>query len=924
MLQGLLFISFIAAIGFVLVLIFMGRNKDEVVEVFEEVRSPVIMQVLVPRENDKTPLAAEQMFASIHGILRDAKKSLDLISFEIVSSGNNGIRFYVVSPKHIAKFVEGQIYAQYPNADISFIQDYALEPIPATYANGEKYQAYVTTGEIELDKDFIFPIKTFRSFEVDPLAAITGAMSDLSDGQSIWLQMLVRPISNYWQDASKDYITAIKEGRDPEKKSLWKQFLSDMGNAISNINLNASAEDAKKAKEVVKLAPGQDAELAQIEEKMLKPGFELAIRVVTKAGDEFSSEQLLRDVVASFKQFTTSHLNGFVHAKKDFSGEEVYNDYLRRYLPAEPLDIVNIEELASIFHLPNNSVETPNINWSRARKAEPPLDLPILGVVDDITVFGETDYREEKFLFGVKRADRRRHMYLLGKTGVGKSSTFKNMIVSDILKGDGVCYIDPHGQDIDEILDYIPPQRINDVVYFDPSDINNPIGFNMLELDDLSQRDLITDGVVSVFKKQFGESWGPRLQYLLQNAIATCIEAQNTTILAVQRILIDSNFRKFILKQVKDPILLKFWEDEFSKMSENSRLITEAIAPIQNKVGRFISSAVIRNIVGQVKSTINIEDIMNNKKILLINLAQGKIGEESASLLGGMIITRLQSAAMRRVDIPEEQREDFFLYVDEFQNFATDSFAKILSEARKFRLNLVMTNQYIEQIPLTVRYAIFGNVGTLASFVVSQSDASILANEFTPEFDAEDLVALESHAMYLKLCIDGMTSKPFSAKSLNHKTRLEKFNNREKVINASRERYGTSRELIEDKIQRWANQTYSEKGNRSLLQRDEVERQSENRTHKPYKEYNNDRRKEYDQPSNKPSQLSKSPQQIKSNEQSNATVSRQSSPQEIIDNKANNNNDDHTNGVQSIVLPNMKIVLNNDDNNGQQNNHEDN
>jgi hypothetical protein len=329
--------------------------------------------------------------------------------------------------------------------------------------------------------------------------------------------------------------------------------------------------------------------------------------------------------------------------------------------------------------------------------------------------------------------------------------------------------------------------------------------------------------VVEVFKKQFDFSWGPRLQYLLANTLATCLEAQGTTILSVMRMLVDKNYRKFILKQVKDPILLKFWEEEYTQMSSNSRLVTEAVAPIQNKVGRFIASSVIRNIVGQVKSSINLRDIMDNKKILLINLAQGKLGEETSALLGGMIITRLQSTAMERVDLPMEQRHDFFLYVDEFQNFATDSFAKILSEARKFKLNLVMTNQYIDQIPLTVRQAIFGNVGTLGSFVVSQSDAAILANEFAPIFTAEDLVSLEAHAMYVKLSIDGMTSKPFSARSLD--TRYQKFGNKEKIVENSRSKYGMNRDIIEDKIKRWSEQKYSEKGNRSVMEKDPAKKE---------------------------------------------------------------------------------------------------
>jgi hypothetical protein len=546
---------------------------------------------------------------------------------------------------------------------------------------------------------------------------------------------------------------------------------------------------------------------------MLKVGFEFRIRVVTRADTQLRSEQILRDVVASFKQFTTAHLNNFIHVLPEKSGKEMYGDYLSRHMSKDEADIINIEELASLYHLPNISVETPNIAWSRAKKLEPPMNLP-KATDGEVTIFGETDYRDVKSEFGIKRKDRQRHFYLLGKTGTGKSTLFKNMFISDVLAGEGVCFVDPHGDTVDELLSYIPPNRVNDVVYFNPTDVENPVGFNLLELSDKSQRDLIADGVVEVFKKQFGDSWGPRLQYILTNTIATALEAQGTTLLAILRLLLDNNYRKFILKQVDDPILYKFWVEEYAKMSQNNRLLTEAVSPIQNKVGRFVSSAVIRNIVGQVKSTIDLRDIMDNQKILLVNLAQGKLGEETASLLGGMVITRLQSTAMERVDVSVDDRKDFFLYVDEFQNFATESFAKILSEARKYKLNLTMTNQYIDQLPLTVRQAIFGNVGTMGSFVVSPADAAILEKEFAPSVEAEDLVSLDAWSMYVKLCIDGMTSVPFSAKSLP--VRYHNFGLKEEIVRKSSEEYGTPREVIEDKIQRWSSQEYSDKGNRSV------------------------------------------------------------------------------------------------------------
>lgn len=809
----------ILALAFVLFLfVFVNNKGEQKIEILEEVRNPLVMQILVPRENDRTPLAAEQMFASIHGILGDSIKSFDIVSFEIASSGEDGIKFFVVIPQHLAKFVEGQIYAQYPNADIRYVPDY-------TQKKNSDMKLFVTTGEVELEKDFIFPIKTFRNFEVDPLAAITGAISDLKIGQYAWIQIIVRPVSNYWQSSSKKYITAIREGKNPYGESFLDKvaaILSDIGSNLSNMG----SESEPQRKEVVKLEPGQEEELSEIENKMLKLGFEFGIRVVTKAPTQVESEQILRDIVASFKQFTTAHLNTFIHSVPTKTGQEIYNDYVKRHLSSEVVDILNIEELASLYHMPNISVETPNIAWSRSKKLEPPMNIPKSGI-DGVTVFAETDYRGNRIDFGIKREDRRKHFYILGKTGVGKSTVFKNMFISDILRGDGACFVDPHGETVDELLDYIPPERVEDVIYFNPTDTSYPIGFNLLELKDKSQRDLIADGVVEVFKKQFGNSWGPRLQYILTNTVATALEAQGTTLLSVPRMLLDKNYRKFILKQVDDPILIKFWEEEYAQMAQNNKLLAESVSPIQNKVGRFISSAVTRNIVGQVKSTIDLREIMDSQKILLVNLAQGKLGEETASLLGGMIITRLQSTALERVDMPAEERKDFFLFVDEFQNFATDSFAKILSEARKFKLDLCMTNQYIDQLPLTVRQAIFGNVGTLGSFVVSQADASILEKEFAPNVTSADLVSLDAHSMYIKLCIDGMTSNTFSARSLP--PRFEPFGLKEKVVAYSREKYGTPKEVIEEKITRWSNQTYSEKGNRSDTKSSKEEVKKEHR-----------------------------------------------------------------------------------------------
>jgi hypothetical protein len=807
---GIMFIGGLALL--VYLLFFAGKGDDEIV--FEEVRDPVILHIAVPRQNDKTPLAAEQMFASLHGIVRDNRRSTDFLSFEVVSDTAAGVNFYAAIPKYLVKFVEGQIYAQYPNAEIVIVEDYVDRPL--RLPGGVQANEFISTTEIELVRDFIFPIKTFRDFDVDPLSAITSAVTDVDEGEQIMLQILMRPVDNYWQDYAKDYIEAVREGKDPALAggSFWKS----VGGAIigiivggMNFFISSSSEESSQSgqKPIVRLLPGQEEELSQISEKMTQVGFEMCIRIVTKAQDGERADQLLRDVTASFKQFTTANLNGFTRSKEEVAGEEIYSRYKRRYLSTETVDILNISELASLYHLPNISVETPNISWSRAKKAEPPMNLPI----ENSTIFAETDYRGRKVPFGIKRADRRLHFYLLGKTGTGKSTVFKNMIISDILAGEGVAVVDPHGELVEDLLNFIPSNRVNDVVYFDPSDTNNPIGFNMLELNDMDQRDLVADGVVEVFKKHFEYSWGPRLQYILHNTILTILEVQGQTLLAVQRLLIDTNFRKFIVKQIEDPVLLKFWNDEYASMATNSRLITEAVAPIQNKVGRFLSSATIRNIVGQVKSTIDLSEIMNENKIFLVNLSQGRLGEESSALLGGMIVTRLQSTAMQRVKIPEADRRDFFLFVDEFQNYATDSFAKILSEARKYRLCLHLTHQYIDQLPENVRQAIFGNAGTICSFVVGPGDAPVMAQQFAPTFDEDDMVAMDLHAMYLKMSIDGQISSPFSARSLD--IRYQPGGYKDTVIQVSRERYGQDKAVIEDKIKRWAGQSYSEKGNRS-------------------------------------------------------------------------------------------------------------
>jgi len=476
---------------------------------------------------------------------------------------------------------------------------------------------------------------------------------------------------------------------------------------------------------------------------------------------------------------------------------------------------------------------------------------------DNITYFAKTNFRNSEVKFGIKVDDRRRHMYFIGKTGMGKSTVLENMIIQDIRSGKGVCVIDPHGDLVEKVIDFIPNSRVNDVIYFNPSDLDHPIAFNVLEHVDESERHLVVSGLIGVFKKIWADSWGPRLEYVLHHTISALLEYPGSTLLGIMRMLVDKPFRKKVIDQLSDPVVKSFWVDEYSKYPD--RFQAEAIAPIQNKVGRFLSSALIRNILGQTKSSFNMREIMDGQKILLINLSKGRVGEDNSALLGAMMITKIQLAAMSRVNISENERKDFYLYVDEFQNFATESFAGILSEARKYRLNLILAHQYIEQIDEAVAAAVFGNVGTIIAFRVGAADAEFLEKEFYPTFTQFDLVNLAKYQTYLKLMIDGVASEGFSANTLPPID--EEFSNpeiKDKVIRVSRERYASPRSVIEEKIARWSESTRQEtrpnpiKNDRFVKKSTDIRPKNTNYSARPVQ--TNETKKEINQKIRKPGQ----------------------------------------------------------------------
>lgn len=768
---------------------YKARVKKEKILWYKSKKN-VVLSILVPKENEKKPVAAEQLFASIHGIFRSENKFQDQVSFEIVSK-DKYVQFYVYLPEYLKDFVEGQIYAQYPDVEIYQVPDYTIEDFT-------DYK--VASTQIELVKPEVYPIRSFTTFEVDPLAAITAVMSKVDENEQIWIQMIIRPVSDAWQLKGISHVAAMRTGGSSEAfqlKNIGKMLFGLLKEIFKALFAPTTGESGGGEK---RFSGPEEEALKEIERKSTKLGFETRIKMIALSKDQYKSRAKLETLVGAFKQFSTTNLNSFKAGKISSSLTTITSYRNRRFLNEG--FILNIEELASIYHLPTKAVETPNIVWAGSKKGEPPSNLPLVGTVDnnDLTLLAKTDFRNIVKTFGIKRKDRSLHMYIVGKTGTGKSTLLENMVIDDIKKGQGVCYIDPHGDAIEYIIRHIPDNRIEDVVYFNPADKEWPVGFNPLEAVDPELKNIVASGVVGIFKKIFGESWGPRLEYILRNALLACVDYEGSTLISVMRLLTDKSYRDKVVNSIDDPVVKDFFNNEFNKY--DPKFQREAIAPIQNKVGQFLSSSTIRNIVGQPKSSIDLNTIMDTRKIFLVDLSVGKIGEDNSALLGSMIITKFQLAAMQRARIPTEERKDFYLYVDEFQNFATDSFAVILSEARKYKLNLTMTNQYINQMLEPVARAIFGNVGTIISFRVGAQDASALVKEFEPVFLANDLINLNNYNVYVKMAIDGVTRPAFSAITLPPE-QVDTIDNRDKIIDCSRKKYARSRTEVEDKIKKW-------------------------------------------------------------------------------------------------------------------------
>ncbi len=790
-LKPIVWIPIVGILAFLTYRNYKKLNKLKVLNV-----DSVLLMLEIPRTNDKKELAAEQLFASLHGILRDKNELKNSggvqehLSFEICSTAGQ-IRFYVWVPKVLQNFVEGQIYSQYPTVQIYKMNEDYVD-------NRQKYPV-VYSSELTLTDNEVLPIKTFENFEVDPLAGITGTLAKLdpNNSEELWIQILTRPIADDWHKTTTDkWVKKIKSG----KKTFfggsgidWTWIVEALG-ALVRPPAGGTGSEVK-----VELSERDKTRIAKAEEKATKLGYQVKIRLAYLGQNEVDAKLNMQALVGTFKQYNSTNLNGFKQLGGSFNAQDLDAYKLRQF--SDNGFILNISELASVYHLPHTSVETPNIVWANSKTAEPPAKLPVLtgtpSIDENISAFGLTNFRGINHQFGLLNRDRSRHVYIIGQTGAGKSGLLELLALSDTFYNHGYCIIDPHGDFAIDNLKFIPESRIKDVVYFNPADTAYPVAFNPLEVYDESRKPNICSEVIGVLKRMFGDSWGPRLEHILRYTLLALLDRPETTLLDISRMLTDKDFRKETLNYCTDVTVLQFWKQEFGQW--NDKQVNESIAPVLNKVGAFTANPIIRNIIGQPKSSFNIRKIMDEGKILVVNLSKGLVGEDNAAILGAFLVTKVQLAAMSRSDIERvEDRRPFYLYVDEFQNFATDSFAVILSEARKYGLNLTVANQYVAQMTDAVRDAVFGNVGTTISFRVSADDAPILVKQFEPTFEESDIIQLNNRHFIISMIINGEKVPAFSATTLS--IPKSPNDNLDAIIAASREKYARPRAEIEAEI----------------------------------------------------------------------------------------------------------------------------
>ena len=721
----ILFVIIAGMLGLLYLFLIWYKNRDREKQSLDS----TLLQVALPRDNEIKIDAAEQLFASFAGIKAHGSFSFlkypPHVSFEIVGMPED-IRFYIYTPNKYRDIVEKQINASYPDAEIKAVEEKGTKE---GYIIGNEYNIFSQEGKVSFAslklKDSNYkPVKFYKDFAVDPLSSITSVLAKMSSGEGAAIQILISGSDSKWSKAGRAYIASTKKSE-------------------SNPETAKYAADPK--------------ELEAIEAKISKPGFNTVVRIVVSSSSQESANAHLENIVSSFGQF--SGHNSFAKNKHWLKGGFI-TDFVYRYFPSGGnLSVLTSEELAGIFHFPNKAVTTPHIYWINSKRAPAPAQIPASGLY-----LGKSSYRGLAKPVYMTDDDRRRHTYIIGKTGVGKSELLKQMALQDINEGKGIAFVDPHGDAIEDILRLIPPQRAEDVILFDPSDTQRPMGLNMLEAQTEEEKHYIVSSIVGLMYKLYDPNKtgiiGPRFEHAIRNAMLTVMSEKGSTFIEVVRALTDANFVQELLPKVQDPIIRRYWTDQIAQTNDFHK--SETLDYIVSKFGRFVTNKMMRNIIGQSESSFDFRKVMDEGKILLVNLAKGKIGEENSSFLGLVLVPKILVAAMSRQNMPQEQRRDFYLYVDEFQNFATPDFAQILSEARKYKLNLIVANQFIGQMDEEVKNAIFGNVGTIMAFRVGVTDANYLQHEFQPVFTEADLINVDVHNAFVKTIVGNEPVAPFS------------------------------------------------------------------------------------------------------------------------------------------------------------------
>lgn len=696
----------------------------------------------------KNPLGNEQKIEAMESFLNALHQVLptgETVSLEMVSAGQF-LRFYVVVPRNHKRVIESQLYAQFPDAEIEETEDYFTP-----------WNEHASVIELSFKHLSAHPLKTHRHMEDDLLKNISAVLAKSEPGEEASVQIVIERVgSRSWRRGTR---------------ALYYQFS------------NSAVQ-----------APGK--------EKLELDLFTGKLRIAYRANSKLTAADRVHTLASLFR--TVKSAKNELVKKRALFAENLNYAFKARVF--EKGDLWSIPEIATLYHFPHKDLVVSNVVHTTSRKAPSPDILPVEGVVDpsDVSFIGKTNYRSEQKVFGLRRFDRRRHLYIVGKTGSGKSKLLELLLKADIQSGNGCCLIDPHGDLAGEVLKFVPQERIKEVIYIDPTDRNFPIGFNPLEpVEDYEMRQHLSVFFIAIFKKLFAGTWNPRMEHLVRYITLALLETPDSNVLGIARILSDTSYRQRVIKQIQDPVVKAFWTNDFKP--SDTQYATEAIIPLLNKVGQFISNPIIRNIIGQKKNVLDFESFMNKGNIIIINLSKGKLGEENTALLGSMFITKIQQAALSRSKIPENERRDFYFYVDEFQNFATDAFSGILSEARKYRLNLTIAHQYIAQLPEDVKATAFGNVGSIIVFAVGGDDAAYLAKEFIPVFTPHDMISLDTREMYVKMSIDGKITPPFSATTLTITPPNDNYAT--EIINASRMKYAQNRAAVENEIAKWSDST---------------------------------------------------------------------------------------------------------------------